>query len=285
MEDIILKKLGLTKRGALNILSDKYLCEKIIKEDITEIKEASYIYNISYTKLFNLIKNGKLSYISNSMLRNGCKKWIFNLELECFINDNVSHVLSITHSVNEIYKVIDELAKKILNSGEYNIFKMHNEGEALEKVSYRFNLSRPTASYIYGRSVKKLKTYFVNLKKYNELSELNYVLLDENERLKIANRLLKNKVNNHAEKYVIEDWRQFSIYELGISTRLKGILIECEISRVEDLIKFIKINGIAHFRKYRKVGEGTFNELTNLINHLVSSNNTGDIELIKALNE
>lgn len=284
MKEIILKKLGLTERGAYNILADKLLCERIINEDISEIKEASAKFNIPLSSLTHAVKQRTISCIANAGLKKGCKRYVFDDELT-YTYKNKWHTTSLLSIVKSLYSVIDALAIEVLTTDKYDIFKQHNEGGTFNEISKTTGHTSQYAQLKYSKSITILKTYARRQKKYEDLKSKNIELEYENIFLKKKNLALKDKIKK--ANYINNvDFLAIELCEFNISFRLLNFLKGIEIIIVDDLISKIKsFDKISDFMKYRNIGRKTYKEIIKLTEHIIEKYNYSDSELDNRLNE
>lgn len=260
-KEIILNKLKITERGALNILSNKELCDRIVTENIFELKEAAKAYNIPIYRLNNAIHAGKLSYISNGKQRKGRKKYLFENEIVSVFGENdIKYKLKSGARLKDTIKILNSISKKILNPNEYLIYSMALESLTFADIARGVNLTNQRVEQIYQRSVSKMNSYINKFILYEDVVNKTIELNQKKDELeKHITTLIKSGQN------ILTYAGMKEIDKCSISERLKHILIEVVgIYTINELNLFINENGIDFFKKFRNLGEKTFNELKKL---------------------
>ena len=151
MEKEILKKLGLTKRGAYFILKDKKICDKIINNDITEIKALSKKHNVPLYYIKQRVLNNEIPYIANGSASKGKKIFIFDDDLFKNGELNYHYYLGRTPVSNRLNNIYREFYRSILNEIEFNIFDSISNGSTFDSVSNLHELTAQRVNKIYNK--------------------------------------------------------------------------------------------------------------------------------------
>lgn len=275
MKKKILDKLGLTERGAKNILSNNSLCERILKEDVIEVKQASIKYDIPFYALKLACRQNKLSYISNGGIKKGRKTFVFVSEIEDLTINKSDYNTGKYYVLSKFFKASSILTDKIFNENESNVLKKYIDGETTKAISIELSLSTARISDIINKALIRYVKYIKLLSSLDEASKLNDELKYENRRLSKLNIDLRHKIS---KSEVVQDsfaYEKIHISELGASTRLVRLLrYSLELRNVFDIIKFLKIRGLNHVSKCRDAGAKTVIEFYEIIYKILKENNT-----------
>lgn len=257
MKTTILKKLNLTERGALLILSNEALCERIFNETPIHSLEFKKKYHLSYKFINKLIDNNFISSFSNTN-KKGSKIFIFEEEACVFVGENL-YKHSFFPQVNKALELYLALAKNILAKNDYYIL----EGVLLKKKSIKEILEdtkteRQAIKNTINRVMNLFENYLSNMIQYETL-QTELIKLREEE------RELKNIIDRHyniiKEDHitVVENFGFLAtkIIDCDLSVRVFNCLRRIDIITVGDLINL----DINYLKKNRDLGKKSINEI------------------------
>ena len=277
MKEQILQKLGLTERGAFNILKDATLCDRILTEDVTWILDFCKKYDISKHSIQNAIKNNYISHFSNNEQK-GSKVFIFEKEVLDFFPLNYSSNL-INDNAMFVFKIYFEIAKRTLSERESEILReIIILKEPLQKISEKYNISTTRIVEI----LKKSKRRLMHSSRLDIFSEIDGVTKMENELYALKNKekellreisFLKGETKNPISEKVqpknpILEKRLVEIEHLSV--RALNSLRAHDIETIEDLISFDKHQILS----FRCLGKKTLKEVEGFLKEMNFELNT-----------
>ena len=263
-EEIILEKLGLSRRGALVILSNNELCERILNETPIDIKVFCDKYEISRHRLDTLIEKGFVSIFFNSF-NQGAKKFVFEEEA-------LSHLRHLCYDKGNQAKQIQSIVRLILVHSEKNLRETEQvvlrerlqKGKSFEDVSLELGLTRGRVMEIFDRGMRKVLHSLKYRKNLSDLvqqkitleTEINFLKSFRHTKYKTQNKTIKNsEIVKLSTKLVDVD---------GLSVRALNCLKAAEICTIGDLIHYDK----GDMLKFRNFGTKSLRELEEIVENM-----------------
>lgn len=257
-KEVVIKKLKLTERGALNILKDNDLCKRILLENVIELKDACEKYGIMIQKLKYHIRKKHLSTIVNGSELKGRKQYLFESELNDFL-DSMSYIdyqPKWDLKLKDQKDILLKLAEKTLNNREFRIYSDVTSMKSVFEIANSLNCTQQNIEQYYRKALSKMYRVIDKFIKYDEYkSEINLLEQKKYNLQKNINALKKNNSELILEKGEIK------IKNSELSIRAKRLLINADINTWNDLHTFIEKNGIGYFKKFRNLGASAYNEI------------------------
>lgn len=262
----ITTKLNTDKRSVQHILSNKELCERILKEKPIKLKDLLEKSDVSRTFIMNCIKYNLISSFSNAPNAQGRTIYVFEDEV-----DEVSLIYSNNHSFNSLHKFTNSLlicAKGIIPEKDFTVlYEFFNGRKNFEKISDELGITRERTRQIFERGISNLskRTYLINevdnleIKK-NLLSKEVEFLTKTLDKIKKENEvvLLNNEIKDSLSKIDILSIR---IEELDLSVRLFNCLKAAKVNTLMDVISLRAIDLL----RFRNFGSKSILELEKLL--------------------
>lgn len=271
-KQLVLDKLGLNERSALNILADEILCNRILAEPIIHVKDAISKYKITRQQINSLINSRQISFIKNtkhSLLI------LFENEIEFFSNSHTTYGYGTFTFLSTLKNTIIDFAKTPDSRGS-QIFVRYMQGETIDELSKSFDISYERILTIIRVKAGRIGRMSRQERTYEHYKEKNDSLKLENERLLKFNQSLYEKFKSTAKKenlggnydeFMDTLKKRYSenlkivIEELDISVRLHNILKGAKMNTLGDIITLDRYN----FLKYRHAGEKSYRELKDVL--------------------
>lgn len=265
MKEQILQKLGLTERGAFNILKDTTLCDRILKEDVIWILDFCKKYDISKHSIQNAIKNNYISHFSNNEQK-GSKVFIFEKEVLSFFPLNYSSNL-INDNAMFVFKIYFEIAKKTLSERESQItYEIIILKEPIQKISEKYNISTTRIIEILKKSKRRLM-HSSRLDIFSEIDgvtkmeiELDALKKKEKELLYEISVLKGEGETTKPKNPILEK----KLVDFDLSVRALVCLRNHSIDTVEELISCDK----SLLLSFRNLGKKTLKEIEEFLKTL-----------------
>ena len=255
MEKEILKKLNLTERGASFILSDKELCDRIMKENPVWINDFVDRHPISSSKLDHLIRNNIISSFRNKSER-GAKVFIFEDEVFNIVKSNINNY-SYYNMMDLQLESFMAISGKVLEGMDLTVMNhIMVERKTYEEVASQYGLSRERIRQLFNRADRRSKRYVSNLLDYNELKDsINNLTKDKNE--------LEKQISKLKKDYDVEDdnhYLSLSIHDADLSIRCINALHAADVETLGDIARLTK-NDLCKFRNFGRKSLTEIDEL------------------------
>jgi len=279
MKEQILQKLGLTERGAFNILKDATLCDRILTEDVIWILDFCKKYDVSKHSIQNAIKNNYISHFSNTEQKGG-KVFIFEKEVLDFFPLHY-HSNFIYKNAMFIFNIYFEAVKRTISERESEIVhEIIILKEPLQKISEKHNISTQGIYNILQKSQRRLM-YLPRFDGF-DFSKNRYITQWEIELATLKNKekellreisFLKGETKNPISEKVqpknpILEKRLVDIEHLSV--RALNSLRAHDIETIEDLISFNKHQILS----FRCLGKKTLKEVEEFLKEMNFELNT-----------
>lgn len=266
MKEQILQKLGLTERGAFNILKDATLCDRILTEDVIWIVDFFKIYDIPKNSIQNAIKNNYISHFSNTEQKGG-KVFIFEKEALSFFPLNYSSNL-INDNAMFVFKIYFEIAKITLSERQSQIaYEIIILKEPIQKISEKYNISTTSILEILKKSKRRLMHssrlgIFSEIDRVTKMENELYALKKKEQELLYEISILKGKGEGETKpKNPILEKR---LVDFDLSVRALVCLRNHSIDTVEELISCDK----SLLLSFRNLGKKTLKEIEEFLKTL-----------------
>ena len=160
-EKKILKKLNLTKKGALHILANEELCERILNE--TPIWSIDFMekYRVTLSLINQLIDSKSISYFLNEQKQNygkhrqGRKLFLFEEETMAVIGKGLYN-RALIPNINILIELFVSCCKKILTERENDIIRRALiDKESIESITKDYNISKGRVNQLFHKSHQK----------------------------------------------------------------------------------------------------------------------------------
>lgn len=257
-KEAVLKKLGLTERGATFILNNSELCERILKDTPIDIVEYSEKTGLSKTFILNMIRDEKISSFRNTP-NQGSKTYVFKEELDR-IGDTIYTNREFYFSMlNETKSFIERLIN-LLTERDQKIYRLiFIEGKTLSHVAKETKLSEAYLKSNLWRTLFRIREYIKKRDSFEALQKKYIELTVEYEAMKkdfdlVNTKEPKPKYNAYLFKSIEHDL----VNELSIRTY--NILRTAKINYVFELVQ-MDINDLLKFRNFGKLSANELEEL------------------------
>jgi len=261
-ENLILEKLGITKRGAMVILSNNELCERILNETPINIKSFCLKYEISQARINSFIDSGLISIFSNTT-NQGSKKFVFENEALSFIKQ-INYKKSFNVKIlNDISHIVISGSRQFLRGIDSQIIEsIMIHGLSLEETALSIGLTRERTRQLYERALRKVRMSFRHTNNLQDLIQEKITIESE---LRVL-RNVKKTIFQKQKKININQLSQFTtrLVDLDLSVRVLNGLKAAQIETLGDLVQFDK-NEILKFRNF---GKKSFIELEEFVEEM-----------------
>lgn len=265
-ENIVLKKLNIGKKSALNILANKELCDRIINETPIDIKAVSE-YGISVHSANACIEKGIISCFQNVENR-GSKMFIFKEE--------VLRLFKLNYKPNYIYITAEKIVqlyllriKDTINERQFKIvYDILINKKTMEDVAKEHDITPERARQIFtiaNRRVmhsSRIETKYFELKSKYFKTLADYEVLQE--KLSIFHKDNPHiKLGISKEDAEITELLNTNLRDMDLTVRALNCL---KASDIELLWQLVSLN-INDLLKFRNFGKKSLTELTELVSN------------------
>ena len=275
----ILHKLGLQERSSFNILKDKNLCDRILKENPIWIDDFVKKYDVAKRFIRRLVDANVVTSFSN-IKGKGSKIFIFEQEALQQFNLNINYG---THeyftNLNTFIELYLLKSKSYLTTREYDIVNdvLINK-MTFDEIGEKYDLTNERIKQIFHKSVRMLK-YNHNIEKNIQELTNNYdALKSEYNILKLKTDFLYDKLKRKYETLKNNNLKEREEKRLNILMTIDNILnkklVDCDLSvRALHCLNTLDVSTIldiiylsdGDLMSVRNFGKGTLNEINSFL--------------------
>jgi len=275
-KQLILNKLGLQERSSFNILKDKNLCDRILKENPIWIDDFVEKYDVAKSFLRRLINEKVITSFSN-IKGKGSKIFIFEQEALQQFNLNINYG---THeyftNLNTFIELYLLKSKSYLTTREYEVVEnvLINK-MTFDELSEKYDLTHERIKQIFNKAVRRMKYHHNIEKNIDELTNEYNALKHEYNLIKVKTDFLYDKLRRKQESLKNNTISEKEARRLNIlmsidNKILNKKLVDCDLSvRALNCFNALDVNTILDvvsldeidLMSVRNFGRTTLNEV------------------------
>lgn len=263
-EGVVLKKLGIQKRSAFNILKNEGLCDRIINESPIWLDDFAVKYDIKKPMLIRLINENMISSFSNADNR-GSKIFLFEQEVlsnykleyntnEYFSNAKIFVDFYLTHIQDFLtHREFDVIQNVLINKTSFS------------ELSEKYGLTHARIRLIFDKALRRLRYKKHREVGIRELQSQYDNLRYEVDMLRLKRMSLAKKINLQelgnvevVPNYEILDRK---MYEFDLSVRALNCLRSADIECMYELVRFER----SYLLSCRNFGKKSIEEIDEIL--------------------